>query len=428
MPQLVALMGKPSNIAGSFQAGQRHARQGQAHEANMQTNQLNQQVTRANLVAAEDKAQRTNMLRRDAAALVGGGQDARDNIVRIHGPAGFDVLKKSDELAAGILSQKKGVREQRIKQIGDISRALGADVTAENYGGRRQSMIDAGLVEHDDLPITFDPKQVATYHRTAAKVATKITPYTDEAKSKSDLDNNLITPKQHAANIKVPTGGVRILTPEEAQEALGGNYDSNVLYQYDKTGLIKVSGKTAFDKHKTFRGEVKPILDKATKLRRSVNNVYAGLKSRNGVGDIAAINAYQRLIDDAVVRGEDVELIQSAASTTNRLKAWVKNKKEGDVLDDNLRRHMADMARDLYASGSATHISRIDGFRSIVESIPGLKWGRVVPDATSDMLSSPLPYPKYLRGKAAIKNPQTTDYPKLTTEELQAIEQGVKPK
>lgn len=66
-----------------------------------------------------------------------------------------------------------------------------------------------------------------------------------------------------------------------------------------------------------------------------------------GVSDLALINSFQRLIDDGVVRGEDVTLAMNTAGKGAKLaNAW-NNFTKGDVLDANQRLEFKEVAQIL---------------------------------------------------------------------------------
>lgn len=79
------------------------------------------------------------------------------------------------------------------------------------------------------------------------------------------------------------------------------------------------------------------------------DGIVATLSQNTGTGDIAAINQFQKMIDDgAVTRDQDVRLIQSAQSLIDKLNLQVKKIKEGDQLSSELRQEMLDTTDALY--------------------------------------------------------------------------------
>jgi len=104
----------------------------------------------------------------------------------------------------------------------------------------------------------------------------------------------------------------------------------------------------------------------ATDLRKEVNNLNEvkmtkelepnivalinSLEKGNGVGDIAAINAFQRLAVDpgVAVREGDVALLQSAQSFGDQALLKAKGLIKGNKLTDEARKQMKDLALDIY--------------------------------------------------------------------------------
>jgi hypothetical protein len=105
----------------------------------------------------------------------------------------------------------------------------------------------------------------------------------------------------------------------------------------------------------------------ANDLRKEVNNLaevkgakdlepnmaalLVALDQENGVGDISAINTFQRLAVDpgVAVREGDVALLQSAQSYTDQATLKAKGLMVGDKLTPEARKQMRELARGVYA-------------------------------------------------------------------------------
>jgi hypothetical protein len=88
-----------------------------------------------------------------------------------------------------------------------------------------------------------------------------------------------------------------------------------------------------------------------TDMNTGIIGVHAGTDRGTGFGDIAAINAFQRMIDPgATVREGDVALLTSAIAFMERLNPefLIAKLKAGDVLPPETRKEMRELARDLY--------------------------------------------------------------------------------
>lgn len=79
------------------------------------------------------------------------------------------------------------------------------------------------------------------------------------------------------------------------------------------------------------------------------DGVVTALKQENGLSDIAAINQFQKVIDEgAVTRDQDVKLVQSSQSLLNSLKLKVTKLEKGDQLSPEQRKQMDSTVKSLY--------------------------------------------------------------------------------
>jgi len=91
------------------------------------------------------------------------------------------------------------------------------------------------------------------------------------------------------------------------------------------------------------------IYSDTTNMRRYADNVLTALDRGDGVSDIAAINQFQKVIDEgAVTRDQDVKLIQSAQSLASSLNLKVKSLQSGDQLSPDQRNKIKDLVSSLY--------------------------------------------------------------------------------
>lgn len=88
-----------------------------------------------------------------------------------------------------------------------------------------------------------------------------------------------------------------------------------------------------------------PAFKKYVSMQTFINNVEAALSQGSGIGDIAAINQFQKVIDEgAVTRDQDVDLIRSAQSLSEGLQTRVEKLKKGDQLSHSQRKEMLILA------------------------------------------------------------------------------------
>jgi len=85
-----------------------------------------------------------------------------------------------------------------------------------------------------------------------------------------------------------------------------------------------------------------PVYKTVQSAAAFVDGVEASLDQKTGLGDIAAINQFQKVVDEgAVTRDQDVKLVLGAQTVMNRLNTWKeRNLTSGDVMGDDLRNDM----------------------------------------------------------------------------------------
>jgi hypothetical protein len=143
----------------------------------------------------------------------------------------------------------------------------------------------------------------------------------------------------------------------------------------------------AFQNMIALSGQVKshPAYTKMLDFESGLQAVETGLKQGNGLGDIAAINAFQRLVDPGVsVREGDVHLLESAIALSTKLDPgfWAEKIQKGSRLPDDMRAAMQTAARDLYAARTKTYNETVgDTFKqqSAAGGIPFSLIGRDFP-------------------------------------------------
>jgi hypothetical protein len=97
---------------------------------------------------------------------------------------------------------------------------------------------------------------------------------------------------------------------------------------------------------------------KTTNMLNFVNNVKTALSQETGVGDIAAINQFQKVIDEgAVTRDQDVQLIQSSQSLLNTLQTKITKLQKGQQLSPELRAEMNSAVDSLLTAQKAALLS-----------------------------------------------------------------------
>ncbi len=170
------------------------------------------------------------------------------------------------------------------------------------------------------------------------------------------------TPAVQNQDLSMYSFAVRqVLDGKESASALlsGGTAGERKRYQQelehaDKRGLITQTYSTGQEKFISSLNEKISKNDtykKTNSMQTYANNVTSALSSATGVGDIAAINQFQKVIDEgAVTRDQDVKLIQGAQSLMDTLKTKIKKLEKGEALSPTLRQQMRTTVDSMYAS------------------------------------------------------------------------------
>lgn len=115
----------------------------------------------------------------------------------------------------------------------------------------------------------------------------------------------------------------------------GTNYNNNQIKYI-------TSLNEAVSKNETYK--------KTNNAKTYTDNVIAALSQGTGTGDLAAINQFQKVIDEgAVTRDQDVKLIQQSQSLVNSIQSKFKKLGSGQQLSPTLRAEMQQAVNTLYA-------------------------------------------------------------------------------
>jgi hypothetical protein len=94
-----------------------------------------------------------------------------------------------------------------------------------------------------------------------------------------------------------------------------------------------------------------PAYKKMLDVEDGIRGVQSGINQKNGLGDITAINAFQRMVDTgATVRAEDVKLIQAAIPWFKKILSTypIDHLETGAQLPESVRAQMLKIASELY--------------------------------------------------------------------------------
>jgi len=154
------------------------------------------------------------------------------------------------------------------------------------------------------------------------------------------------------------------------------------------------SPSRSFQELSAVRQEIRPILDQATQLQRNINAVRTGVRQNNGPGDIAMVNGLQKLIDEGVVKGEDVDLQLQAQGVSGGMAGLSAFLTSSGRFDARIRAQISAAAEDLYSNMNNVYAQRAMGYAPLVERTFGAgAFDDVLPPSTREAFgwSSPVP-------------------------------------
>lgn len=162
---------------------------------------------------------------------------------------------------------------------------------------------------------------------------------------------------------------------------------SNLGNRREIAGATPAKQGNSFDRQDYWRSQMKPFVDSATNARVQTSKVRTSLGQSTGTGHIAAINALQKMIDEgAVVRDQDVALIQSAQSLYSRLSSQIEGLKTGKLLSPELQGELTQVAEGLERAIYDGVNERVSAYEPVMGE-EGVKMDSVVPPAMRKMFA-----------------------------------------
>lgn len=147
------------------------------------------------------------------------------------------------------------------------------------------------------------------------------------------------------------------------------------------SGPLPRKAEDLFKVESNWRAEFKAPLKNITEITTQTGIIRNAVQKGDGTGDIAAIIAFNKLLDPgAVVREADVTLTLAAQGVADRLQTWMANKKEGDILPPDLRRRMLELSEKIHQTSSDVIRDTVMSYRDAVEAEGG-NWDRVITPA-----------------------------------------------
>ena len=178
-------------------------------------------------------------------------------------------------------------------------------------------------------------------------------------------------------NVAVPQS---VIAAASLTDDIGGEISKYVQKTLDPankfTPLGELTAAGRDSQERSLRDTLKKPLQEITDLETKGNAINAALDRQSGLGDLAAINSYQRLIDPAVVRGEDVELIAAAKPIGEYFETFKEKLRAGKKLGPNQRKELREAARDFIAAKNKGYVTRLTNVKNLAEE-DKLRWDRI---------------------------------------------------
>ncbi len=213
--------------------------------------------------------------------------------------------------------------------LSEAARSKRVSAIQDKYENKKNALVDRLKLQSDAVASAVD------YYQKERQYKLDVFKATMSAKA-SNLDTQVVDANGRKILINSQTGAkiADIGASEVGGGGLGGSYTSKQL-----TAITKLNQDVS----------TSDTYKKTNSMRGYADNVIASLGLGTGVGDIAAINQFQKVIDEgAVTRDQDVQLIQSAQSLVNTLQTKMKGLQAGEKLSPDLRLQMKNAVGSLY--------------------------------------------------------------------------------
>jgi len=133
------------------------------------------------------------------------------------------------------------------------------------------------------------------------------------------------------------------------------------------------------------RNRIKKPFEDYRKIRVAHDKVSTGLARKDGPGDLQAVTTLQRMIDDGIVRKEDMDNWASTVGIAETWGVFFKRAEKGDRLADPTRAKLKSLAGDLMMAKHGEFATFI-GIQKELARNNNVPWGRVYGKASQKYL------------------------------------------
>jgi hypothetical protein len=120
-----------------------------------------------------------------------------------------------------------------------------------------------------------------------------------------------------------------------------------------------------------YRDMAKTVVDDALKVKKNFEAVRTGFAQQNGPGDVVIVNGLQRLIDEGVVRGEDIRTLAQSMGLQGTVDTWKQFVTSQGAFDPAMRNKLYTIAEQLYRNADNVYRSRLMGLQPGFEELYG---------------------------------------------------------
>lgn len=256
------------------------------------------------------------------------------------------IQKLRDQKTQQLKDIQTASREATKQKMDEANFALDFQKTTLDILDKKADALAPGILEYMTGDETYDQNFIETvaksHNMSPEYLLGKVMGY------KNDTDVKLMTEDQknyRFATQQGYTGSFEQWQKDEANRRRPiTNIDTGGFGEYSSTQLKAITAiNEKVSKNATY--------SKTTSMRNYGDNVIVSLGLKTGVGDISAINQFQKVIDEgAVTRDQDVKLIQGAQSLLNTLKLRIKKLEKGDQLSESQRNQMKTLVEKMYSA------------------------------------------------------------------------------
>jgi N-acetylmuramoyl-L-alanine amidase len=120
-----------------------------------------------------------------------------------------------------------------------------------------------------------------------------------------------------------------------------------------------------------YRDMAKTVVDDALKVKKNFEAVRTGFAQQNGPGDVVIVNGLQRLIDEGVVRGEDIRTLAQSMGLQGTVEGWTNYLSSGGSFDPAMRKKLYTIAEQLYRKADDVYRTRLMGLQPGFDELYG---------------------------------------------------------